>query len=273
MLLPMAFLSAYDPPTPPQAPALRRVAATASVDRAGAAHARPARDGFVGQTGLSAARGTRDAARGASAGRRPAFARTSAGRSSRVSSPRSSRISRRRPSSPAFPSMTPWMTSRQIRSCYGSWKREPPIVFTLGSSAVWIAEDFFDTCIAVSLKIGRRALLLAGDAAPALRERVPASIGVFDYAPHSLVMSRASVDRAPGRRWHDRAGATGGQADARRALRTRSTRQRTAVRRTRDRSNDPAPPLQRAPPRAGAVGAALRSDVRQPRRGRRRPRP
>jgi UDP:flavonoid glycosyltransferase YjiC (YdhE family) len=71
---------------------------------------------------------------------------------------------------------------------------EPPIVFTLGSSAVWVAGDFYQTSIAVTQALGRRALLLAGEATSELRARVPASIGVFDYAPHSIVMPRAGVN-------------------------------------------------------------------------------
>ena len=67
-------------------------------------------------------------------------------------------------------------------------------MFTLGSSAVWVAGDFYQTSIAVAQKLGRRALLLAGEAAPELRAQVPTSIGVFDYAPHSIVMPRAGIN-------------------------------------------------------------------------------
>jgi rhamnosyltransferase subunit B len=70
---------------------------------------------------------------------------------------------------------------------------EPPIVFTLGSSAVWIADDFYPVSIAAVRALGRRALLLVGENASALRAQVPESIGVFDYAPHGLVMPRASA--------------------------------------------------------------------------------
>jgi UDP:flavonoid glycosyltransferase YjiC (YdhE family) len=71
---------------------------------------------------------------------------------------------------------------------------EPPIVFTLGSSAVWIAEEFYQTAIAVARTLGRRALLLAGEQSEPLRAAgLPDSIAAFDYAPHGVVMPRASV--------------------------------------------------------------------------------
>jgi rhamnosyltransferase subunit B len=70
---------------------------------------------------------------------------------------------------------------------------EPPIVFTLGSSAVWIAEDFYPVSIAAVQRLGRRALLLAGESTAALRPTLPPTIGAFDYAPHALVMARAAA--------------------------------------------------------------------------------
>ena len=71
---------------------------------------------------------------------------------------------------------------------------EPPVVFTLGSSAVWIAEDFYQTAIAAVRMLGRRALLLAGDQAAALRAGgLPDTIAAFEYAPHSAVMPRGSA--------------------------------------------------------------------------------
>ena len=61
---------------------------------------------------------------------------------------------------------------------------EPPIVFTLGSSAVWVADDFYAVSMAAARALGRRALLLVGQNAAATRAQAPDSIGVFDYAPH-----------------------------------------------------------------------------------------
>src|SRR5262249_24985700 len=71
---------------------------------------------------------------------------------------------------------------------------EPPILFTLGSAAVWVADDFYQTSVEAARALGRRALLLVGDNGDKLRTpSIPDTIGVFEYAPHSFVMPRASV--------------------------------------------------------------------------------
>ena len=59
---------------------------------------------------------------------------------------------------------------------------------------MWVADDFYQTSIEAAQALGRRALLLVGDDGNTLRaQRLPETIGVFDYAPHSAVMPRASV--------------------------------------------------------------------------------
>lgn len=68
---------------------------------------------------------------------------------------------------------------------------DPPIVFTLGSSAVWVAGDFYAVSVAAAQALGRRALLLVGENVEAMRAGMPDTIGVFDYAPHRTVMPRA----------------------------------------------------------------------------------
>jgi UDP:flavonoid glycosyltransferase YjiC (YdhE family) len=70
---------------------------------------------------------------------------------------------------------------------------EPPILFTLGSSLVWIAKDFYRVSIEAAQKLGKRALLLIGDKRNLPQTKLPTGIAAFDYAPHSLVMPRASV--------------------------------------------------------------------------------
>jgi UDP:flavonoid glycosyltransferase YjiC (YdhE family) len=70
---------------------------------------------------------------------------------------------------------------------------EPPIVFTLGSSAVWIAKDFYDVSLDAVRRLNVRALFLAGQDTERLRTRLPDSVFAVDYAPHSEVMARASV--------------------------------------------------------------------------------
>jgi len=70
----------------------------------------------------------------------------------------------------------------------------PPLVFTLGSSAVWIAGDFYRASIDAAVALGRRAVLLAGDDAAQLTSGgLPPGIVAFDYAPHSVVMPRGAV--------------------------------------------------------------------------------
>ncbi len=63
----------------------------------------------------------------------------------------------------------------------------PPIVFTLGSSAVFTPGKFFET----AQGLGRRALLLAGPAAKNIAST--RDVLAINYAPHSAVFPRASV--------------------------------------------------------------------------------
>lgn len=68
---------------------------------------------------------------------------------------------------------------------------EPPIVFTLGSSAIWVAEDFYRESIAAALALGQRALLLIGHERNQLSERLPEGIAAFEYAPYGELLPRA----------------------------------------------------------------------------------
>ncbi|HYG09716.1 MAG TPA: nucleotide disphospho-sugar-binding domain-containing protein [Pyrinomonadaceae bacterium] len=70
---------------------------------------------------------------------------------------------------------------------------EPPIIFTLGSSAIWVAKDFYRESIAAARALGRRALLLIGHERNRLPEPLPAGMAAFEYAPYSEVLPRASV--------------------------------------------------------------------------------
>ena len=67
----------------------------------------------------------------------------------------------------------------------------PPIVFTLGSSAVWVARDFYRESIAAAKLLGRRAVLLIGDARNQLEEALPTEIIAVDYAPFEALLPRA----------------------------------------------------------------------------------
>ncbi len=65
-----------------------------------------------------------------------------------------------------------------------------PIVFTLGSSAVWVAQDFFHTSIAAAKKLRRRAVLLIGDERNRPDESLPSEIIAVDYAPFESLLER-----------------------------------------------------------------------------------
>jgi rhamnosyltransferase subunit B len=68
-----------------------------------------------------------------------------------------------------------------------------PIVFTLGSSAVWVARDFFRESIAAAKKLGRRAVLLIGDQRNRPQEPLPPEMIAVDYAPFEALLERGCV--------------------------------------------------------------------------------
>jgi UDP:flavonoid glycosyltransferase YjiC (YdhE family) len=67
---------------------------------------------------------------------------------------------------------------------------EPPVVFTLGSSAVLDAGRFYEESLLAAKHMGRRAVLLAG--ANAIAGPLPAGTAVFAYAPFSKILPRAA---------------------------------------------------------------------------------
>ena len=63
-----------------------------------------------------------------------------------------------------------------------------PIVFALGSSAVWLGTQFWPAAVSAALQLGRRAILIAGAAElPAL----PPAVRAFGYLPYSQVFPHA----------------------------------------------------------------------------------
>ena len=67
----------------------------------------------------------------------------------------------------------------------------PPIVFTLGSSMVRIADDFYDLAARATTTLGRRAILLIGkNPAPG---RLPETILSLDYAPLESLFPHAAA--------------------------------------------------------------------------------
>lgn len=68
----------------------------------------------------------------------------------------------------------------------------PPVVFTLGTSAVWVARDFFRESIEAAKRLGQRAVLLIGDERNRLAT-LPEGMIALNYAPYQTLLPRASV--------------------------------------------------------------------------------
>jgi len=78
----------------------------------------------------------------------------------------------------------------------------PPIVFTLGSSAIYAADNFYVAAAEAARALGRRAVLMTGDDAlnpvpgvpPVAHAPVGTPVVTVPYAPHSEVMPRACAN-------------------------------------------------------------------------------
>jgi rhamnosyltransferase subunit B len=68
-----------------------------------------------------------------------------------------------------------------------------PIVFTLGSSAVMDAGDFYVECAAAAAELGRRAVLLVGQDPRNAPNQLPAGVIASEYAPYSEIFPRAAA--------------------------------------------------------------------------------
>jgi rhamnosyltransferase subunit B len=66
----------------------------------------------------------------------------------------------------------------------------PPIIFTLGTSAVWVAQDFYRESIKAARLLNRRAVLLIGDDRNRIMEALPAEMIAVDYAPFEALLGR-----------------------------------------------------------------------------------
>jgi UDP:flavonoid glycosyltransferase YjiC (YdhE family) len=67
---------------------------------------------------------------------------------------------------------------------------EPPVVFTLGSSAIYAAGDFYRDSVEAARAAGVRALLLTGEPWNRPAE-LPEGFAAFDYAPYGELLPRA----------------------------------------------------------------------------------
>ncbi len=70
---------------------------------------------------------------------------------------------------------------------------KPPVLFTLGSSAVLQAGNFYRDSLRAIEQIGERAILLVGDMERAQLKEIPESVFVTDYVPYSEVMPRVAA--------------------------------------------------------------------------------
>lgn len=70
----------------------------------------------------------------------------------------------------------------------------PPLVFTLGTSAVAVGRDFYRESAEACRLLGRRGVLLVGrDGWNQLPEPLPGGVIAVDYAPHSELFPRAAA--------------------------------------------------------------------------------
>ena len=67
---------------------------------------------------------------------------------------------------------------------------DAPIVFALGSSAIWMGEKFWPHAAEAAQRLGRRAILLSG---PNLPDNLPEGVKAFAYLPYSKVFPHAAV--------------------------------------------------------------------------------
>ena len=70
---------------------------------------------------------------------------------------------------------------------------EKPIVFALGSSAVRVAGDFFSVAAQATRRLNRRAVLVAGSAAAALKAELPSTTTTVEWASYSGLFARAAA--------------------------------------------------------------------------------
>ena len=69
----------------------------------------------------------------------------------------------------------------------------PPIVFTLGTSAVWVGRAFYRESIEAAKQLGQRAVLLIGDERNHPGGTLPDNMIAVDYVAYESLMPRASV--------------------------------------------------------------------------------
>jgi len=69
----------------------------------------------------------------------------------------------------------------------------PPVIFTLGSSAVNTAGAFYVESLSAVNRIGCRAVFLTGTHPQGLPEKLPENVCTINYAPHCAIFPRAAA--------------------------------------------------------------------------------
>ena len=70
---------------------------------------------------------------------------------------------------------------------------DPPLVFTLGTTAVWEAGGFYEDSAAAAARLGMRAVLLCGADCRNRPARLPPGVLAVEYAPHRRLFPRAAA--------------------------------------------------------------------------------
>lgn len=68
-----------------------------------------------------------------------------------------------------------------------------PIVFTLGSSAFWVAENFYEDSVTAAQRLGRRAIILIGHERNMPSRPLPPGVAAFEYAPFGRLFPHAAA--------------------------------------------------------------------------------
>jgi UDP:flavonoid glycosyltransferase YjiC (YdhE family) len=198
VLSPISLISNHDPPTPPQFPALRALTSLHPV----IARALHGLGKWTTRSWVEPVRGLRKEL-GLKPGRNPIFEGQHS--PTLVLALFSKLLAQPQPDFPpntmitGFPfydldDLSPPLTELDSFLDEG----EPPILFTLGSSLVWIAKDFYQVAVETAQKLEKRALLLIGDTRNLPSTELPQGMAAFGYAPHSLVMPRSCLVVHPG---------------------------------------------------------------------------
>ncbi len=196
VLAPISFFSAYDPPVPPQMPALYHVVKLSPIlGRLFQSHCVTQGGESYGACVPVASR-TWSATRKATLTRRTTFAAVGVGPILFHIWTAATRLA----CEYAFTGFAFY----DRRDYFGETEMEtellrfldngpPPIIFTLGSSAFWVAENFYSDSIGAAQSLGRRALLLIGHQRNLPEDPLPEGIAAFEYAPFAQVFPRAAA--------------------------------------------------------------------------------